>query len=99
MTSKYRYYLGWFIKLGIVILTAAFLYSKLNDNKSINDFQHTIRQFDHFTVAVILFGVAMLMAANWLSEAYKWKIMISYVEPISFWRAVQAVICGLSIGI
>lgn len=99
MTSKYKNYLGWSIKLVITILTAVFLYSKLSDNQNLNNFLDTIRPLDHSAVAGVLSVVVVLMIGNWLSEAYKWKIMIFHVEPISFRRSVQTILCGLPIGI
>ncbi|WP_460693468.1 hypothetical protein [Mucilaginibacter puniceus] len=99
MTSKYRNYLGWAIKLIIIILTAIFLYTKLSDNKNLGNFLLTIRQLNQSTVILTIILLTALMATNWVSEAYKWMIMICYVEPISLWNSFHTIICGLTVGI
>jgi hypothetical protein len=41
--------------------------------------------------------VMVLMIFNWLIEAIKWRYLIARIEKISFARAVQAVLTGVSI--
>jgi len=99
LTSKYRNYVGWAIKLIIIILTTVFLYTKLTDNKNLSNFLLTMRQLDHYTVLLTLIMVTALMVTNWVSEAYKWMIMINNVEQISLWKSFHTIICGLTVGI
>jgi uncharacterized membrane protein YbhN (UPF0104 family) len=39
------------------------------------------------------------MFVNWFLEAGKWKYLMSHIEPISFYRAIESVFCGLTLAI
>jgi hypothetical protein len=41
--------------------------------------------------------VLVLMLLNWSIEAYKWKVLMNCLEPISFYRAVRAVFTGQAV--
>jgi hypothetical protein len=41
----------------------------------------------------------LLMFVNWFLEAGKWKYLMSHIEPISFYRAIESVFCGLTLAI
>lgn len=43
--------------------------------------------------------VILLMFANWSCEAYKWKVLINHIQPISFFRSFKAILSGLSISL
>jgi MFS family permease len=40
--------------------------------------------------------VMLLMLLNWGLEAVKWKRLIKSVEPITLWKAIESVFCGLT---
>ena len=42
-------------------------------------------------------GVVILMVVNWSLEAVKWKYLIGKVEEVSFFKAFQAVLTGVSV--
>ena len=46
-----------------------------------------------YTILSIVIG---LMLVNWGLESFKWKKLISRVEPISLWLAIESVFCGLT---
>ena len=43
--------------------------------------------------------VAVLMLINWSLEALKWKISVSKVQAVSFWKSLQAVFSGVSFSV
>ncbi len=98
MKQKYRNYLGWTIKITIAVTTILFLYSKLNNDKSLLDLHIIINKLNIVPLVSTLIVVISLMALNWLTEAYKWKLMMAKVHPIGYWNAVQTIICGISLG-
>ncbi|MEJ5995900.1 lysylphosphatidylglycerol synthase domain-containing protein [Pedobacter sp. Du54] len=98
MKQKYKNYLGWAIKVGIAVSMILFLYFKLNNNKSIRELHQIAIKLDMGSVTFVLMGVVALMILNWLSEAYKWKILIKKIQPISYWTSVYTIICGISLG-
>lgn len=47
--------------------------------------------------AVTWLSVVVLMLLNWTVEAYKWKVLMKGLEPISFFRALRAVFTGQAV--
>ena len=41
----------------------------------------------------------LLMLVNWSVEAIKWKISVKEIQQVSFWKACQAVLSGLSFSV
>jgi hypothetical protein len=39
------------------------------------------------------------MFANWLLEAAKWKFLVRPIQPISAWKAIESVFCGLTLAV
>jgi hypothetical protein len=98
MKQKYKNYVGWTIKIGIAVSMILFLYYKLNNNKSIRELHEIARKLDVGSVVFVLTGLTALMILSWFSEAYKWKLLIQKVQPISYWTSVHTIICGISLG-
>jgi len=46
-----------------------------------------------------LVGVVILMFVNWSIEAFKWKLSVKPVQRVSFFRALQAVLSGVSFSV
>ncbi len=40
----------------------------------------------------------LLIPVNWSLEAYKWKYLIRRIERISFWKALEGVVSGVTMG-
>lgn len=47
----------------------------------------------------ILGAVVLLMVVNWSIEAWKWRLSVKPVQPVSFARAFQAVLSGVSFSV
>ena len=54
--------------------------------------------FSNITV-INLILVFPLMFANWSLEALKWKLSVQHVQPVSFARAVKAILSGVSFSV
>ena len=48
---------------------------------------------------LVLSAVILLMLVNWSLEALKWKLSVKPVQPVSFGRALQAVLSGVSFSV
>lgn len=46
---------------------------------------------------LVLLIVFVLMLINWSIEAYKWRYLIKKIENISFFKAITAILAGLSV--
>ena len=46
-----------------------------------------------------LAGVIVLMLANWGVEAYKWKLSVSAIHPVSFLQSFKAILSGVTFSV
>jgi len=96
LISGYKKRLSVFIKGAIVIFAFWFIYHKLVANQNLKDFQSLIKNIPQSEIILVLSAVFLLMLLNWGLEALKWRRLISQVEKITLWRAVESVFCGLT---
>lgn len=99
MTGKNKKILSLLIKAAIVLFAFWFIYHKLVANKNLSDFQTLLKDIDQLEITAIIGLVVLLMFVNWLLEAAKWKYLMSHIEAISFYRAIESVFCGLTMAI
>lgn len=76
-----------------------FIYNKLVANKNLKNFKTLLQDIPQFEIAGFIGLVLFLMLVNWFLEAAKWKRLMSQIERISFYRAVESVFCGLTLAI
>lgn len=82
-----------------MIFTTVIIWGKLNNNENLERFSAIIHHLDNTSVTLTIGAISLLMLLNWVVEAYKWRLLVKGVEPISYWTALQSVFCGLSLGI
>lgn len=82
---------------GIFLLACVFLYTRTIGPKGI------VGVMELPSGAILswpLLGlVCALMLVNWGLEAYKWRMLVAPVEPVSMWRAFRATVAGTSVGL
>ena len=96
MTKYQKKILSYSIKAIVVSLAAVFIYQKLVDNRNLNNFFQIIQQLENWKVYIIIGLIFLLMFVNWFLESLKWQFLISKVEKISLYKAVESVFCGLT---
>ncbi|WP_442796158.1 hypothetical protein [Pelobium manganitolerans] len=96
MTSAQKKILSYCLKLLIVGLAAYFIYKKLSNHQNLREFRELVKSLSALKVYATFVLLLLLMLLNWLIESYKWKFLISKVEKISLYRAVESVFCGLT---
>lgn len=73
-----------------------FVYTKVNNQKNLFEFQQLIQQIHPRWMYSTLALVVVMMLANWMLEVKKWQYLISEIEPMGLWKATQSVFCGLT---
>jgi hypothetical protein len=96
LTAQQKKIISFSLKIIIVVLAGYFIYDKLNNHHSLDQFSTLISKLSTFKVYLIISLIVLLMLANWLIESLKWRFLISKVEQISFYKAVESVFCGLT---
>jgi hypothetical protein len=96
VTSRYKKIFSILIKTGIVLFAFWFIYDKLTANQNLKSFENILRGLPRTEIIAVMGIVVFLMFVNWGLEALKWRKLISSVERISIWRAIESVFCGLT---
>lgn len=81
------------------MLAAVFIFHKLNHNANLKNFEQILGDLPPQRVYSILVLVFFLMLVNWTLEAAKWKFLVKKIQPISSWRAIESVFCGLTLAV
>jgi hypothetical protein len=99
LTGKNKNILSILIKAAIVVFAFWFIYHKLVANKNLENFASLLKNIPQVEIFGIIGFVVLLMFLNWFLEAAKWKRLMSHIERISFYRAIESVFCGLTLAI
>ncbi|MXV17900.1 lysylphosphatidylglycerol synthase domain-containing protein [Hufsiella ginkgonis] len=96
MKQRYKKTFSIVVKAAVVILAFAFIVHKLQTDKYLADFKRIIDNLAEWHVKATLGAVISLMLVNWTLESFKWKFLVSRIEAISTWKAIESVFCGLT---
>lgn len=96
MTKSRKKYLNYCIKIAIVGLACWFIYSKVNNQKSLSEFKSLLNGVDTDTMYWTMASIVLLMFVNWFLEVSKWIFLSRSIEKLSFWKATKSVFCGLT---
>ena len=88
-----------FIKLGIAIAAFAFIYQKIFLRNDIREIENVLGQTFSSSNYYVLSIVFLLMIVNWGLEAFKWRLLVQRIQPISYFQALQDVFCGITVSI
>ncbi len=94
---KTKQFLFVLIKLSIVVGAFYFIYSKLAENEDLQfgDFLTFLNENDTFSVKNVLFLI-ILSIFNWFFEILKWQFLVKSATPISFKKALEQSLGGLT---
>ncbi len=74
-----------------------FIYHQyLEKGKDIRNFENLMHAIGNKQVIIVMSMVVGLMLVNWLLECMKWQYLVRNLEPITFWKAIECVFCGLT---
>lgn len=97
MSARVKKLLSYLLKLGILFLAFWFIYHRiLKNNDNLFKFKNLVNHLDIDKVYITMGFVVLLMIVNWVLEAIKWRHLTRQLSPMSVWRAIEAVFCGLT---
>lgn len=96
LTKTQRKYLNYAIKITIVGLALWFVVTKVNNQQNLIAFTSLMKEISRSTLYITLSVVVFLMLCNWFLEVVKWRYLSKGLEPLSYWKAIQSVFCGLT---
>jgi hypothetical protein len=96
LTTRSKKILSILIKTAIVAFALWFIYGKLTSNNDLKKFIVLIETLPINQIKIVISAVCALMLLNWSLEAVKWRRLIYPIEPITLWKAIESVFCGLT---
>ncbi|MDB4918899.1 hypothetical protein [Mucilaginibacter sp.] len=97
MTARTKKLLSYLLKLGILVLAFWFIYHRiLKNNDNIHKFEGLVAHVTYNKVVITMACVVLLMILNWVLESLKWWHLTRKLSPMSVWKAIEAVFCGLT---
>ncbi|MGZ3872038.1 MAG: hypothetical protein ACXVJD_03920 [Mucilaginibacter sp.] len=97
MTARAKKLLSYLLKLGILVLAFWFIYHRIiKNNDNIHKFQGLVAHVTYNRVVITMVCVVLLMILNWVLESLKWWHLTRILSPMSVWKAIEAVFCGLT---
>lgn len=97
MTARNKKVFSYLIKLGILVLAFYYIYHRiLKNNDNLHNFKILITHISFNKVVITLAFVVLLMILNWVLESIKWWYLTRIISPMTVWRAIESVFCGLT---
>ncbi len=99
IAAPYRKGLSFLLKLLVLALTVFYLYEAIymSPGQKGEFWRYVLELLLDDNVAVL--GIAVLLVAlNWGLEAHKWSVLAKQLEPMPFYKALQAVLAGVTLG-
>ncbi len=74
-----------------------FIYHRiLKNDDNLYKFGKLVSHITYNKVLITMALVVLLMIVNWVLESLKWWYLTRKLSPISVWRAIESVFCGLT---
>jgi hypothetical protein len=97
LIAKAKKSLSYLLKFVILLLAFFFIYHRiLKNNDNLQEFYNLVIHISYNKVVFTLALIVLLMILNWVLESLKWWHLTRQLYPISVWRAIESVFCGLT---
>jgi hypothetical protein len=97
LTARTKKLLSYLLKLGILVLAFWFIYHRiLKNDDNLHKFRVLVSHITYNRVLITMIFVVLLMIVNWTLEALKWWHLTRILSPMSVWKAIESVFCGLT---
>ncbi|MCH8903875.1 MAG: flippase-like domain-containing protein [Bacteroidetes bacterium] len=96
---KHKHTINRSIQVLITLLLLFALYREIFLNEDIESILGGYVEALHGGNIIYLFLTIIFMPVNWLLESFKWQLLISKIEKISFLRAINGILGGITFSI
>lgn len=93
LNKNIKIFVNYFLGPLLFIALSWVIYKEI---KKQPDWSSVFKVFQSSIAYVYLLLVIVLMLVNWSLEAIKWKMLVQSIQPVSFWVAFKATLCGVS---
>ena len=88
--------IAYLIKAAVLLLAGYFIYTKLSNDHDLHQFETLLTHISRTRAVVTMSIVFLMMLLNWVLEAAKWQYLTRVLAPMSLWKCIEAVFCGLT---
>lgn len=86
-----------FVIAPLVLVALLYLiYKQILQSGSIEEQWANLKSYWHQSNKFVFALVLLLVPLNWLTEAFKWRIGLKYIYPVSLFQAFKGVLTGIS---
>jgi len=97
LTARAKKLLSYLLKFAILLLAFYYIYhSIIKRDDSLEKFSKLTAGITFNKVVTTMTFVVLLMIVNWVLESLKWWHLTRKLSPMSVWRAIESVFCGLT---
>jgi len=97
LIARTKKLLSYLLKLAILGLAFWFIYHRIIKNSdNLKNFRELVSHINYNRVLITMVLVVLLMIINWVLESLKWWHLTRVLSPMSVWRAIESVFCGLT---
>jgi hypothetical protein len=88
---------SYLLKAAILVLAFYYIYHEIiKDGDNLHKFAMLTAHITYNKVVFTGILVVLLMVVNWVLESLKWWHLTRTLAPMSVWRAIESVFCGLT---
>jgi hypothetical protein len=88
------------VRLIIIFATYYFIYKQIFYHKKLDYVVQTfVESIDKSYIIIFFCWICILMFVNWGIESLKWQYLINKIERVSFLKAFEAVLSGVSVSV
>ncbi|HQZ78728.1 MAG: flippase-like domain-containing protein [Chitinophagaceae bacterium] len=99
VNKNIKLFINYFLGPLLFIWLAWSIYRQIKNQPGLEQAWHGIKESLGSPMLFNLIVVVLLMVVNWSIEAIKWKISIKEIQKVSFFKALQAVLSGVSFAV
>ena len=99
LNKNIKIFINYFLGPLLFIWLSWSIYRQIRNQQGLEDAWISIKESLGSLKLLNVLAVFLLMFINWSIEAFKWKISIKKVQHVSFGKALQAVLSGVSFAV
>lgn len=99
LNKNIKIFINYFLGPLLFIWLSWSIYRQIKNQSGLEQAWNSIRASLGSPMLLNLVAVVVLMAVNWSIEAIKWRISIREIQKVSFIKALQAVLSGVSFAV
>jgi uncharacterized membrane protein YbhN (UPF0104 family) len=98
MTGKNRFNALQLLKIAVFLLSCWYIWYHINSRISLlDDTEKLLAQFNDHDALLRISIAVILMFANWIIEAVKWKYLVNLLCEFSLVRSLRSVLTGITV--